>query len=181
MLCYPYAHFLIADQGWSTDLTCALFPPIKCITRISELYCLMQIIRFSVSLSGFTNAHLAEFQRELNSAVLKDMRSNKDNIAVTVLALDITRKESKSCVFKKKIFKNVFQRSLFCSPMLHLFDQKYNNTSIVKNYVSLKNSHCFLLYMYFKSVIYPCDGKAEFSASLLQSSVSRDLSEIILT
>lgn len=50
----------------------------------------------SVSLSGFTNAHLAEFQRELNSAVLKDMRSNKDNMAVTVLAVDITTKESKS-------------------------------------------------------------------------------------
>ncbi|XP_016108706.1 DNA polymerase delta catalytic subunit [Sinocyclocheilus grahami] len=44
--------------------------------------------------NGFTNAHLAEFQRELNSAVLKDMRSNKDNIAVTVLAVDITKKES---------------------------------------------------------------------------------------
>lgn len=50
----------------------------------------------SVSFSGFTSAHLAEFQRELNSVVLKDMRSNKDNIAVTVLAVDITRKESKS-------------------------------------------------------------------------------------
>lgn len=48
-----------------------------------------------MSFSGFTNAHLAEFQRELNSAVLKDMRSNKDNIAVTVLAVDITIKESK--------------------------------------------------------------------------------------
>uniref|UniRef100_A0A671S992 DNA polymerase n=1 Tax=Sinocyclocheilus anshuiensis TaxID=1608454 RepID=A0A671S992_9TELE len=44
--------------------------------------------------NGFINAHLAEFQRELNSAVLKDMRSNKDNIAVTVLAVDITKKES---------------------------------------------------------------------------------------
>uniref|UniRef100_A0A8C2CMW4 DNA polymerase delta catalytic subunit n=1 Tax=Cyprinus carpio TaxID=7962 RepID=A0A8C2CMW4_CYPCA len=44
--------------------------------------------------NGFTSAHLAEFQRELNSAVLMDMRSNKDNIAVTVLAVDITRKES---------------------------------------------------------------------------------------
>lgn len=53
------------------------------------------MISVSLSLSGFTNAHLAEFQRELNSAVLKDMRSNKDNIAVTVLAVDITRKESK--------------------------------------------------------------------------------------
>lgn len=48
-----------------------------------------------MSFSGFTNAHLAEFKRELNSAVLKDMRSNKDNMAITVLAVDITVKESK--------------------------------------------------------------------------------------
>lgn len=40
------------------------------------------------------SAHLVEFKKELNSAVLKDMRSNKDNISVTVLAVDITRKES---------------------------------------------------------------------------------------
>lgn len=44
--------------------------------------------------SGFTSSFLGEFQRELNSVVLKDMRSNKDNISVTVLAVDITRKES---------------------------------------------------------------------------------------
>ncbi len=36
------------------------------------------------------------------------------------------------------------------------------------------------MYMYFLNVIYSCDGKAEFSASLLQSSVSHDPSEIIL-
>ena len=47
-----------------------------------------------IHLLGFTNIHLGEFKRELNSAVLKDMRSNKDNISVTVLAVDITRKES---------------------------------------------------------------------------------------
>uniref|UniRef100_A0A672G6Q5 DNA polymerase delta catalytic subunit n=1 Tax=Salarias fasciatus TaxID=181472 RepID=A0A672G6Q5_SALFA len=44
--------------------------------------------------SGFTSADLSEFKRELNSVVLKDMRSNKDNISTTVLAVDITRKES---------------------------------------------------------------------------------------
>uniref|UniRef100_A0A3P8P0Y5 DNA polymerase n=2 Tax=Astatotilapia calliptera TaxID=8154 RepID=A0A3P8P0Y5_ASTCA len=44
--------------------------------------------------NGFMSAHLVEFKKELNSAVLKDMRSNKDNISVTVLAVDITRKES---------------------------------------------------------------------------------------
>ncbi|TTL57246.1 DNA polymerase delta catalytic subunit [Bagarius yarrelli] len=44
--------------------------------------------------AGFTNSHLTEFQKELNSAVLKDMRSNKDNISVTVLAVDVTRKEN---------------------------------------------------------------------------------------
>ncbi|KAG5854660.1 DNA polymerase delta catalytic subunit-like [Anguilla anguilla] len=44
--------------------------------------------------TGFTSSHLSDFQRELNSAVLKDMRSNKENLSVTVLAVDITRKES---------------------------------------------------------------------------------------
>ncbi|XP_069047871.1 DNA polymerase delta catalytic subunit [Lepisosteus oculatus] len=44
--------------------------------------------------AGFTSSHLGEFQKELNSVVLKDMRSNKDNLSVTVLAVDITRKES---------------------------------------------------------------------------------------
>uniref|UniRef100_A0A3Q3WUH5 DNA polymerase n=1 Tax=Mola mola TaxID=94237 RepID=A0A3Q3WUH5_MOLML len=44
--------------------------------------------------SGFTSAFLGEFQKELNSAVLRDMRSNKDDISVTVLAVDITRKEN---------------------------------------------------------------------------------------
>lgn len=43
---------------------------------------------------GFTPDNLGDFKRELNSAVLKDMRSNKDSISVTVLAVDITRKES---------------------------------------------------------------------------------------
>lgn len=60
---------------------------------------LVFIIFPSLCLSGFTHSHLAEFQKELNSAVLKDMRSNKDNISVTVLAVEITRKESESCVF----------------------------------------------------------------------------------
>ncbi|KAI4821669.1 hypothetical protein KUCAC02_007263 [Chaenocephalus aceratus] len=44
--------------------------------------------------AGFKSDFLGEFKRELNSIVLKDMRSNKDNISVTVLAVDITRKES---------------------------------------------------------------------------------------
>ncbi|XP_056262867.1 DNA polymerase delta catalytic subunit [Pseudoliparis swirei] len=43
--------------------------------------------------SGFTSDHLGEFKKELNSVVLKDLRSNKD-ISVAVLAVDITRKES---------------------------------------------------------------------------------------
>ncbi|XP_076851687.1 DNA polymerase delta catalytic subunit [Brachyhypopomus gauderio] len=44
--------------------------------------------------AGFSHSHLTDFQKELNSAVLKDMRSNKDNISVTVLAVEITCKES---------------------------------------------------------------------------------------
>ncbi|XP_066564799.1 DNA polymerase delta catalytic subunit [Amia ocellicauda] len=43
---------------------------------------------------GFSPAHLSDFQKELNAVVLKDMRSNKDNLSVTVLAVDITRRES---------------------------------------------------------------------------------------
>ncbi|XP_077358619.1 DNA polymerase delta catalytic subunit isoform X1 [Festucalex cinctus] len=43
--------------------------------------------------NGFTPDYLGDFKRELNSAVLKDMRSNKD-ISITVLAVDITRKEN---------------------------------------------------------------------------------------
>lgn len=50
---------------------------------------------FLFILKGFTSDYLGEFKKELNFAVLKDMRSNKDNISVTVLAVDITRKESK--------------------------------------------------------------------------------------
>ncbi|XP_056144601.1 DNA polymerase delta catalytic subunit [Lampris incognitus] len=44
--------------------------------------------------SGFTRDNLSDFKRELNTTVLKDMRSNKDNISVTVLAVDITQKEN---------------------------------------------------------------------------------------
>ncbi len=51
-------------------------------------------------------------------------------------------------------------------------DQKYSqNSNIVRNYYNLNN--CFL----FAYILW-C--KAEFSASLLQSSASHDLSDIIL-
>ncbi len=54
-----------------------------------------------------------------------------------------------------------FERRL----LLHLFDEKYSKIS---NEIKI-----------FYNAIYPCHGKAEFSASLLQSSVSHDPSEII--
>lgn len=63
---------------------------------------------------GFTSAHLVEFQKELNSAVLKDMRSNKDNISVTVLAVDITRKESEYKWRLKFIIKWKKQKTRVC-------------------------------------------------------------------
>ncbi|KAG9342853.1 hypothetical protein JZ751_015060 [Albula glossodonta] len=44
--------------------------------------------------AGFSSCHLSDFQNELNTAVLNSMRSNKDNLSVAVLAVDITRKES---------------------------------------------------------------------------------------
>jgi len=41
-----------------------------------------------------------------------------------------------------KIFKNIFERNLLCSPRLHLFEQKYSKDSnIVKYYCNL---NCFL-------------------------------------
>ncbi len=68
--------------------------------------------------------------------------------------------------------------SLFCSTTLHLFSQKYSkNSNIVKYYYNLNN--CFLYEYIVKCNLFLwC--KAEFSASLLQSSVSHDPSEIIL-
>lgn len=44
--------------------------------------------------AGFSSEHLHDFQRELNSIVIKDMRSNKDNISQVVLAVDICLKEN---------------------------------------------------------------------------------------
>ncbi len=43
-------------------------------------------------------------------------------------------------------------------------------------------NYTFVMIKYFNilKLCYSCDGKAEFSASLLQSSVSHDLAEIIL-
>ncbi len=58
---------------------------------------------------------------------------------------------------------------------MHLFDEKYSkNSYIVKYYYNLKESlFCSFFLIY-------CNGIAEFSASLLQSSVSHDPSEINL-
>ncbi len=61
---------------------------------------------------------------------------------------------------------------------LHLFDDKRSkNSKIVKYYYSLKS---ILYFNLFLNVLYLCEGKVEFSAALLQSSVSRDPSEINL-
>ncbi|XP_029945640.1 DNA polymerase delta catalytic subunit [Salarias fasciatus] len=66
--------------------------------------------------SGFTSADLSEFKRELNSVVLKDMRSNKDNISTTVLAVDITRKENMYGYHGRKIMD--FLRITMAMPRL---------------------------------------------------------------
>jgi len=71
----------------------------------------------------------------------------------------------------KNLLNTLLKILVRCSCM-HLFDQKCrNNINIVKYYFffSLRNS-----------VIYSCDGKAELSALLPQSSVSHDPSEIII-
>uniref|UniRef100_A0A665UXQ5 DNA polymerase delta catalytic subunit n=1 Tax=Echeneis naucrates TaxID=173247 RepID=A0A665UXQ5_ECHNA len=66
--------------------------------------------------SGFTSDYLDDFKRELNSVVLKDMRSNKDNISVTVLAVDITRKENMYGYHGKRIMD--FLRITMAMPRL---------------------------------------------------------------
>uniref|UniRef100_A0A3B4UZ54 DNA polymerase delta catalytic subunit n=1 Tax=Seriola dumerili TaxID=41447 RepID=A0A3B4UZ54_SERDU len=66
--------------------------------------------------SGFTSAFLGDFKRELNSVVLKDMRSNKDNISITVLAVDITRKENMYGYHGKRIMD--FLRITMAMPRL---------------------------------------------------------------
>ncbi|XP_061892445.1 DNA polymerase delta catalytic subunit [Entelurus aequoreus] len=66
--------------------------------------------------SGFTPDHLGQFKRELNCAVLRDMRSNKDNISITVLAVDITRKENMYGYHGKKVLD--FLRITMAMPRL---------------------------------------------------------------
>eukprot|EP00064_Thunnus_orientalis_P012823 superscaffoldBa00002009_g12859 len=66
--------------------------------------------------SGFKPDYLGEFKRELNSVVLKDMRSNKDNISVTVLAVEITRKENMYGYHGKRILD--FLRITMAMPRL---------------------------------------------------------------
>ncbi len=51
-------------------------------------------------------------------------------------------------------------------------------TVILWNIITIYNNS--FLFKYILNVIYSCEGKAEFSTSLLQSSVSHDPSEIIL-
>ncbi len=58
--------------------------------------------------------------------------------------------------------------------MLHLFDQKYKNNNIVTFYYKY---HIIILLLYYNiRPVNSCDGKA----AIKQSSVSHDLSEIIL-
>ncbi len=68
-------------------------------------------------------------------------------------------------------FLNVSE-SFLRSPRLHLFEQKHSQKLIVWNIIIIDNT--------LKISFIPGDIKAEFSASLLQSSVSQDPSEIIL-
>uniref|UniRef100_A0ABM5GSA5 DNA polymerase n=2 Tax=Pogona vitticeps TaxID=103695 RepID=A0ABM5GSA5_9SAUR len=44
--------------------------------------------------TGFQAGHLADFQRELNAAVIRDMRSNKDGLSQAVLAVEICKKQN---------------------------------------------------------------------------------------
>ncbi len=77
------------------------------------------------------------------------------------------------------MFGNDFESSLLSSPSLHLFDDRY----LMKNTVKKKQHEIFTFYVIYNfEYILKCNllSKAKFSASLLQSSVSHDPSEITL-
>ncbi len=66
---------------------------------------------------------------------------------------------------------------MLCSSRLHLIDQKYSNTVKLWNIIQIKKK---ILFEYILKCNLFMWYKAEFSASLLQSSLSNDSSEIIL-
>ncbi|XP_029769783.1 DNA polymerase delta catalytic subunit-like, partial [Terrapene carolina triunguis] len=43
--------------------------------------------------AGFQPQHLSDFQRELNGAVLRDLRSNREGLSRAVLAVEMCSKE----------------------------------------------------------------------------------------
>ncbi|XP_073427077.1 DNA polymerase delta catalytic subunit [Dendrobates tinctorius] len=53
--------------------------------------------------TGFKEESLSDFKKELNNVVIKDMRSNKDNLSQAVLAVDILKKENMYGYHGKKI------------------------------------------------------------------------------
>ncbi len=71
------------------------------------------------------------------------------------------------------ISKDIFVR-IYIFGYIYLLHQKYSKTEILLQFKTV-----FYIIIYLKNVINSCEGKAEFSASLLQNSVSRDPSEII--
>ncbi len=62
--------------------------------------------------------------------------------------------------------------------MLHLFNKKQKQTGILWNVITIYNKMFLFKYILKCNLLMWC--KAELFASLLQSSVSHDLSEIIL-
>ncbi len=56
--------------------------------------------------------------------------------------------------------------------MLYLFDKQYNKYSNIVKYYNIQISVFYL--NIFKNVFYSCNDNIEFSASLLESSVSHD-------
>ncbi|XP_030053826.1 DNA polymerase delta catalytic subunit isoform X1 [Microcaecilia unicolor] len=82
---------------------------------------------------GFKPEYLSDFQKELNNVVIRDMRSNKDNISQAVLATEICMKESIYGYHKKKLLpflkitmalprllapaKRLLEQGLRCGPL----------------------------------------------------------------
>jgi len=93
-------------------------------------------------------------------------------------ALYLIGYKSKIATVKKNVdIKIVYNFETTCQGCIYLIKKYSKNCYNVKYYYNLRHVFYFNI---FQNIIYSCDCKAEFSASLLQSSVSHDPSELIL-
>ncbi|MEE6482709.1 hypothetical protein FKM82_013321 [Ascaphus truei] len=87
--------------------------------------------------TGFKEEHLSDFKTELNNAVIRDLRSNKDHLSQAVLAVDICMKENMYGYHGKRIIpflkvtmalprliapaKRLLEQGLHCGTSIHSY------------------------------------------------------------